>query len=421
MTTDEPNSAEGQSQGEQGPQIWSTLRQHWGWALLAGAALLAFIFYITRPTAERAEPTPHKPLVTQTALKPVTEQVTIQALGPVRPVTRVELTSQVSGKIENVHSNFVPGGLIPAGKPIVTVDQTDYNAAVAEAEAALASAREELALERGRHRVALQEWRLSKSQQSTQEKDLATRGPQLRMQKAAVQRAEAELRRARADLERTKLTLAYPALVQDIDAGVGSIAQPSAPIAQIVAVHALWIEASLPVEKLRWLQPGRSNNALIRPQGDGPPVTGSIREIFGDVESKGSLGRALVEIQLGEFHRDGDLRRLPFRLGEMVELELRGRYVEDVFAIPRANFHSDDKVWLITEENELDIRKVEPLFAGPERVLVRKGLNAGERLVTSQLAAPVDGMALRVTETSNGNVQASAAKRTTKTSATGAN
>jgi hypothetical protein len=50
------------------------------------------------------------------------------------------------------------------------------------------------------------------------------------------------------------------------------------------------------------------------------------------------------------------------------------------------------------EEDRLDIRTVEIAFRGRGQVLVTGGVNHGERLITTNLPSPVQGMTLRLKE-----------------------
>jgi hypothetical protein len=49
-------------------------------------------------------------------------------------------------------------------------------------------------------------------------------------------------------------------------------------------------------------------------------------------------------------------------------------------------------------DGRLEIRPVEILFRGKDEVLVKNGISEGERLVVSDLPAPVEGMQLRLQE-----------------------
>jgi hypothetical protein len=48
------------------------------------------------------------------------------------------------------------------------------------------------------------------------------------------------------------------------------------------------------------------------------------------------------------------------------------------------------------DQGNLDIRTVEIAFRARDHVLITGGINADEKLVTSNLPSPVQGMALRI-------------------------
>ena len=53
-------------------------------------------------------------------------------------------------------------------------------------------------------------------------------------------------------------------------------------------------------------------------------------------------------------------------------------------------------MWVVDDEGRLDIRALEIVYRGAARVVVRSGLMVGERVVTTPLAAPVQGMSVRL-------------------------
>ncbi|MFC6977783.1 hypothetical protein [Microbulbifer taiwanensis] len=60
--------------------------------------------------------------------------------------------------------------------------------------------------------------------------------------------------------------------------------------------------------------------------------------------------------------------------------------------LPRDALRSADKVYVVDEDNRLDIRTVEVVSTSEERVVIASGLADGERVVTSTIANAVDGM-----------------------------
>jgi hypothetical protein len=74
--------------------------------------------------------------------------------------------------------------------------------------------------------------------------------------------------------------------------------------------------------------------------------------------------------------------------------------LRDVVTVPRTALREGREVWVMTEKDTLAIRPVALAWTGEDRVLVSAGLADGERLVVSELQAPVEGMALRRPEAS---------------------
>ena len=104
-----------------------------------------------------------------------------------------------------VHQSFVPGGRVPAGQDLITLEAAEYQAALQQAQADLRTAREELRLEAARHTTAAAELRAFGGRGvSEAQRDLATRGPQKRIKEAALARAEAKVKLAQLELKRTR-------------------------------------------------------------------------------------------------------------------------------------------------------------------------------------------------------------------------
>jgi multidrug efflux pump subunit AcrA (membrane-fusion protein) len=114
----------------------------------------------------------------------------------------------------------------------------------------------------------------------------------------------------------------------------------------------------------------------------------------------GRLARVLVEIDdpLGLDRPAGaeGAAPLPMLLGAFVHVEIPAGSIAGAVAIPRAQVHDDDRVWIMGEGDRLAIRRVDVSWRARDHVIVRSGVVAGERIVTSPIANPVEGMLLRV-------------------------
>jgi hypothetical protein len=69
-----------------------------------------------------------------------------------------------------------------------------------------------------------------------------------------------------------------------------------------------------------------------------------------------------------------------------------------VFSVPRSALRDGETIWLLSDENRLEIRTVSPVWRDAEQVFLNEGLREGDRLVISEIPAPVNGMELRVEE-----------------------
>jgi hypothetical protein len=85
-------------------------------------------------------------------------------------------------------------------------------------------------------------------------------------------------------------------------------------------------------------------------------------------------------------------------LGSWVRVELGGREL-DALPLRRDLLRDGDRVWIMDADGRLEIRSLKIAARLRDRVLVSEGLKGGERVVASELAWPVAGMALRAVET----------------------
>jgi transcription elongation factor len=85
---------------------------------------------------------------------------------------------------------------------------------------------------------------------------------------------------------------------------------------------------------------------------------------------------------------------MPMAVGMFVSAEIEGVLEQFAFVMPRVALRANDKVYVINDENKLEIRTVNVLSTSEEQVLVSGGVKRGERVVTSTLPNAVDGMAV---------------------------
>ncbi len=150
--------------------------------------------------------------------------------------TNVSVIPQTSGTIEEVLVE--KGQKVSAGDVLCRLDKGDRQAAVAQAEAAVATAQSAFDAN-----AALREKGLSP----------ANSGLQL---EAALKQAQAGLDNAKTELERTDVKATISGVVQAPLASVGSMAGPSAPCATIVQLDPMLFKTQVPEARMQYARVG---------------------------------------------------------------------------------------------------------------------------------------------------------------------
>ncbi len=386
--------------------IGATLRVVIVLVAVAVAATLSWYWLTHKPKAHRQPPKADATLVEVQRVERTRQQVVIRAMGVVIPARSIELSAQVGGEVISVSEKLAPGGRFGAGDVVCQVDPTDYELAVLRSEADLAKVQADLDMEMGEQSVAQSEYELFGRDIPVDSRDLLLRKPQLAKAKSAVAAAEASLAQARLDLARTHVVAPFEAMVQSHSIDLGSHAAKGASLASLVGVEEYWIEVLVPLSKLRWINAPRSadeTGSVVRVYhasawGDGVHRDGVTTRLMAELEPEGLLARVLVTVSDPlDLASDAGASR-PLLLGAYVEVEIEGHALENVIRVPRTSLRDGDSVWVMTDENVLDVRKVQVLFSDKDSVYVDDGLAAGDQLVTSDLAGAVGRMALRTAD-----------------------
>jgi RND family efflux transporter MFP subunit len=362
-------------------------------SLLLGALLGAFIFIKTKPKAKKKRPPKMAARVETQALKRSDETVVLHLTGTVIPAEDVLLRARVSGEIVSIAPSFIDGGLLKKGDEILKIDPVDYELALAAAESQRATAEFNYKMEVGRHEVARCEWEQLKSPDATeQEQELALRVPHLAASKAAVKAAESALKKAQLNLERTQVRAPFNAVVLSRNVNVGSQTSTAGSLARLAGTDAYWVKVSIPVDRLPWLQiPGA---AVTIHSASGAVREGRVIRLLGDIETKGRMARVLVEVVDPLCLKPENKSKKPLLIGEYVKLEIQGRELKGVYAIPRNALRENDQVWL-AEKGKLKILPAEVLWRSQRRVLLHAPLQSdgdAGKLIVSDLTTPMQNM-----------------------------
>ena len=372
--------------------------------VLVIAAGVVVLMALTKSRPEPAKTTegPPPPVVQAIAPQPSDHQVIVAGQGTVTPSQQTAITAEVAGRVEWVADAMVPGGIVVEGAPLFRLEPARFKVAVARSEAELARAKTELLLEQGRAAVAQREWALfndaSSGNGSAEKGALARREPQLAAAKANVAAAQANLKEARLNLRRTVLRAPFDGVVQSESVDRGQYIAPGQAVGQLVGSKQFWVQVTVPVDRLAWFAlPGSDGSggasARIVQQGHSAEARqGQVVRLLSELDQQARMAQLLVAV-------DQPLQgQQPLLIGSFVEVQIQGRMLEAVTAIPRQAVLGDDSAWLVDSDNTLRKQRLEIAWRNAEAVFVHQPLQPGTSVVVSRVPRAIEGMAVKLAE-----------------------
>jgi RND family efflux transporter MFP subunit len=349
--------------------------------------------------------TPHLgPLVEVTPLARTRHQVVVTGTGTVQPRFEVTITPQVKGRISEISPRMVAGGQLRKGELLFAIEDEDYRLAIELARSSLAQAELELLRNENLAEVARREWRELNPGSREQPNPLVVYEPQLKSARAQRDAALANVRQAEINLQRTRVFAPFNCSVRSEQVEVGQFVNAGSPVAIVLGTDQLEIAVPLPIEELAWLQVPRSGGAqrgaraevVLQTGGQIFRWWGEVTRALGEIDPRSRMARLVVTVA-NPVSADGPSGNLLNELlpGMFVEVRLQGDDLDNIFAVPRSALHDNDTLWIVDDENRLHIRPVEILRREPGEVLIRTGLEPGEKLVLTSLSAAAEGMLLR--------------------------
>lgn len=363
--------------------------------LIPGIVLVAVAIAVglsrLKPEAPKRDDRQLDLLVEVLPLEMHTERFRMRSQGTVRPRTQTVLSAEVSGAIVSISPKFVAGGVFRADDVLLRIDPTNYTVAVDKAEALVKQRQLEYD---GARKLRNQGYRA--------ESEFASAA-------AALASAQAELVSARRNLERTSIRLPYEGIVLSKEADLGQFVTPGIRLGVTFATDFAEVRLPLTDRDLALIELPGAREIAETGMADGPPVRLSaiqkgkrvvwdaqVVRTEGVVDERSRVTYAVAQIaDPYRLHGAGP----PLPVGTFVAAEIEGTTVFDVIRIPRLALRGSNQVLVVDDENTIRIRTVEIVHADAHYAYVTGGVTAGERITTTAIEAPVDGMSVRIADT----------------------
>jgi membrane fusion protein (multidrug efflux system) len=363
-------------------------------AILPVAA--ALLLTACEPAAKNeAAPAAPPPAVTVVMIGEQDMVESVAFTGRVEAVDKVEVRARVDGFLEQ--RLFGEGKDVKKGDLLFVIEKAPYEAAVAEAEGALESAKAALA----RANVEFdRQQSLAKSNVSAQARlDDAV---------AARDQAKGNLAQLEAKLERARLELGYTDIVSPIDGrigksefSIGSLVGPaSGPLATIVSQDPIYVSFSVTQreilavcrEEARGVCRGEAVVKVQLADGSFYPANGQIS--FVDVVV--NQGTDAVGIRATFPNPKQALVD-----GQLVTAVVQSENPELALMIPQTAIQVDQIgtfALVVNAENKIEVKRIELGPASGTNYVVSKGLAAGDRVVTEGVQKVRPGQQVQASE-----------------------
>ncbi|HSM00629.1 MAG TPA: efflux RND transporter periplasmic adaptor subunit [Candidatus Limnocylindria bacterium] len=336
--------------------------------------------------------------------------VVVMGTGTVGSRQEASITPQVNGRVTYLAPGFVVGGLFRKGDLLFRIEDTDYRLAIDGAKAALAKAEFDLATVEGQAHVARIEWERLHLAETKEPSPLVLYEPQLKNARASVDSAKAGLSQAELDLARTSVYAPFPCLVRSEEIDLGQYVTVGKSVATVAGTGAAEIVVPLPLEEMQWItiprkgSNGNGSKALVKLAVGDQVLTwkGRVVRSLGEVDPRGRMARVVVGVaDPYNLQRGGDSKRQDLEIGMFVDVEIIGKTLSGVFAVPRSALRDGDTVWKMDEEGRLRVTPVTVVRRERDTVILRDGFEEGDMVVLTNISGAAEGMQLRLAEEEN--------------------
>ncbi|MCU7936892.1 MAG: efflux RND transporter periplasmic adaptor subunit [Candidatus Thiodiazotropha sp. (ex Dulcina madagascariensis)] len=360
-----------------------------------------------------------------------------EGYGSIQPARVWSAVAQVSGRIVELHPRLRDGEIISQDSLLLKIDPADYELNLAQAEAELAeleveetNAKASLSIEQRSLKIAQREFeRITKlaAKGTASQSDVDDAERNLLNSRNAVQNVknslalmptkrkvlEAKKTQAERDLQNTSMHAPFNLRVANMGIEVDQFVSKGEMLLEGDAVDRVEVIARFPMSSLRRLFIGREKTTITADILEGNLA----RFVAFQPRVRLDMGTTIAEWE-AEFVRfsdnvDPETRtmgvvvavdkpfekvipglRPPLSKGMFVQVNLQGKPQPERIVLPRSAVR-DGVVYLADEQNRLRRQPVEILFSQGEISIVAKGVEAGQKVVVSDLVPAVSGMLLQ--------------------------
>ncbi|WP_305463389.1 efflux RND transporter periplasmic adaptor subunit [Photobacterium leiognathi] len=336
-------------------------------------------------------------------------QLSVNSYGVVEPKYKAEVVSEVIGSVNYISPDFAVGKFVSKGELLARLDDSDYHADLAQAEASLAQAQAKLKEEIARGKVAKKTLRDVSPNKKTA---LGLREPQRKQEEANVKFAKAGVERAKRNLAKTEIRAPFDALVKMKNINMGSYLTQGKLIGELYGTETAEIRLPITPNSFSYLDLNRLDSRklnieaqygdiqinhwaakLVRNEGiidkDNRMIY-LIAEVDDPYNLKSPLDKSSIK-SISPLSISSPSLTLPvLQFGTFVTTTIQGKKVKDVIKLPRHVVRSE-QVIVVDSQNKTQTRQVNVVRSDNENAYVIGGLEDGEFVSLIRADSLIDG------------------------------
>ena len=363
--------------------------------LLGAFALSYLLWFLGQVQPDPVEELP-PPNVIVEILTPKDFQVQISSNGTTTPLTQTVLTAEVGGEVIYRSKKFAEGASVIEGEILAKIDDTDLQLQYKNALLQLANAEVQYSLQLAEAEVAKEAWdKIGDGVAS----DLTLKKPQLKQAEALLEVAKAQVSSAAKKLNKTEIIAPYAGRIQNVNIDLGTTIIPGQPVGAMYTSSEIEITLAVKDNDLQFLSipmdgrklnPSEQASVVIESfyKGKTQSWKGKLERVDGVIDPVTRMIN-LIAVFKNDFI-ESDKPNLP--IGLFVEAKIDGITLKNIFEIPINSISEDNEVYIVNKDNQLELRELTILKKYSEFVIIKDGLKAGERIVTSKLSTASNGI-----------------------------
>ncbi len=349
------------------------------------AAFVYFGLVLTKPVAEIKERIRYIPSVDIWEAEVSDYDVIIKSQGVTKPKRSTILAAEVAGKVVAVSPKFEVGEYFDKGEIILEIDMADYEATESQAASVLADAKLALEKESALAKQALIDWKALGGDGTPN--DLVLRKPQMQSVLAKVVSAKAGFEKAARDLDRTKIRSPYKCQIRESLVELGSTLAAGSAAAAVDSANDFELRLPVSLEDYAFIDviAGAPLTLEAKIAGVVYKWRGELLRTEGQVDQSSQSVFFVANVNAVE----GDKF---LSSGLFLNAKISGKKLKDVYALPRKALYGKNKIIIVGSDNKISSREVVVIRTERNKVIVKNGIENGERIATTPILNVINGM-----------------------------